>query len=608
MDKESIDPKDQNKKEEKKSKSLLTESQKQSEKIVSELKKDLKLFKDDLGNAYARIKNNNHYENWPIAIRNKNFKVWVAHKGRAILGAAPSESAVKEVITTLEGEALYDVADEYTLFNRVGFEATSDKYKFWYDLANDDWSAIEITSKGWKVIKNPPILFKRYQHQLPQITPKEKGNDINLLDKYLRLAEEQDKILIYAFLVTSLIADILHVCIILHGQQGSSKTTLFKILRSLIDPSRLEAISLGTNKRDLIINLDQNWFCPFDNISGFKKNISDIFCQIITGAGFCSRTLFTDDTPFIRNIKRVIGLKGINVAAVQPDLLERSIMIELQTIDKKSRMSEEELWKEFDIDKIKIFGGMLDVLYKAIAIKSNVIITSKERMADFMGWGEAISRVMGYSDGYFLSAYEKNLSEISAQGVESDCAAASIKVMVEEKMDYEYSRAVGELNYPILIWDGAPAEFINKLTLIAKNNKIIDDERDKFWTGKANAMSRQLNRIKPTLKPEGIIITTGERTATGRKITIVYQEPENTDSTNNINNTSSPENKSPKGKGTLNNRIMTDGDIRIDTSKKIDTNSPGLPWNRGANKSQDDGYVGNDDNTDELDVDKMDFS
>ena len=118
----------------------------------------------------------------------------------------------------------------------------------------------------------------------------------------------------------------------------------------------------------------------------------------------------------------------------------------------------------------------------------------------------------------------------------------------------------------------------------------------------------QLNRIKPTLKPEGIIITTGERTATGRKITIVYQEPENTDSTNNINNTSSPENKSPKGKGTLNNRIMTDGDIRIDTSKKIDTNSPGLPWNRGANKSQDDGYVGNDDNTDELDVDKMDFS
>ena len=42
---------------------LLISDMKQSEKIVAEIKKDLKLFKDDRGDAYARIKNKGHYEN-----------------------------------------------------------------------------------------------------------------------------------------------------------------------------------------------------------------------------------------------------------------------------------------------------------------------------------------------------------------------------------------------------------------------------------------------------------------------------------------------------------------------------------------------------------------
>ena len=583
------DPKDQKQK----AKDFSSDS-KQSEKIVTELKKNLKLFKDDRGDAYARIENNGHFENWPVATRNKNFKIWVAYKGRKILGSAPSESAVKEAITTLEGEAVYNASDTYALFNRVGFENTPDEKKYWYDLADEHWSAIEITAKGWRVIKNPPILFKRYQHQLPQVIPGDKNNDIRLLDKYLRISEEQDKILIYVFLITSLIADIPHVCLLLHGQQGCSKTTLFKMLRSLIDPSRLEVVNLGTDRRSLILNLDQNWFCPFDNVSGLKKDISDIFCQVITGAGFSDRTLFTDDDPFIRSIKRVIGINGINVAAVQPDLLERSIMIELQSIDKRSRRSEEDLWKEFTADKAKIFGGMLDILSKAMTIKPSIVIDSNLRMADFALWGEAIARSMNFQAGYFMDAYNRNMDEINAQGIEVNSVATAVRIMVEKKVEHECERSLGSELEQINIWDGKPANLIDELTVIAKDNKIITDERDKYWPGQASAMSRHLNRIKPILEAEGIIVTTGERTATGRKITIVYQRPKSTDDTNNINNAGSIENKNPMKKGNLNNRIITDGTIQVNTDENIDTNSPIPPWKRNANKSQNDDHVGDD--------------
>lgn len=570
MVKKTIDPADQKKKAE----DFQTESEKQSEKIVRELKKELKLFKDDRGNAYARIENNGHFENWPVSARNKNFKIWVTHRGRKILGAVPAENVVKEAITTLEGEAIFETTDVNDLFNRAGIENTPDGIKYWYDLADDNWSAVEITAQGWKVVKNPPILFKRYQHQLPQIVPDDKDNDIRLLDKYLRLNEEGDRVLIYAFLLTALITDIPHVCLILHGIQGSSKTTLFKMLRMLIDPSRLEVISMSTDKRSLRLNLDQNWFCPFDNVSGIKRDVSDIFCQAITGSGFCERLLFSDDDPFIRSIKRVIGLNGINVAAVQPDLLERCIMIELQSIDKKSRRSEEDLWKEFNQDKVKIFGGMLDVFSKAIKIKPSIVINEKLRMADFMGWGEAMARAIGYPNGYFIDAYNKNMDEINAQGIDGNDVAVAIRIMVEKIIDDDYNYAGHDFEGKVSIWDGSPSELVEKLTSIAKYNRIITDEKEKYWPGKANAMSRHINQIKPILKSEGIIVTTGERTSTGRKITIEYEVPGDIKSSKNTGNFDNPGGKP----GDLNNKIIKDGDVQIDTSKNIDTNSSTLPW------------------------------
>ena len=42
---------------------------------------------------------------------------------------------------------------------------------FYYDLTNSNWSAVKITPEGWSIENNPPILFRRYSNQLPQVNP-----------------------------------------------------------------------------------------------------------------------------------------------------------------------------------------------------------------------------------------------------------------------------------------------------------------------------------------------------------------------------------------------------------------------------------------------------
>ena len=56
---------------------------------------------------------------------------------------------------------------KYELYNRVA----KHKGAIWYDLCDEQWRAIKITNKGYKIVKNPPILFRRYSHQSPQVEP-----------------------------------------------------------------------------------------------------------------------------------------------------------------------------------------------------------------------------------------------------------------------------------------------------------------------------------------------------------------------------------------------------------------------------------------------------
>ena len=103
--------------------------------------------------------------------------------------------------------------------------------------------------------------------------------------------------------------------------------------------------------------LSHHWAAYYDNLERLPNWVSDILCRAVTGEGFSKRVLYSDDDDVIYQYRRCIGLNGINVAAHRADLLERSLLLELEAIPPGKRKPENELWTEFEKARPLLFGA-----------------------------------------------------------------------------------------------------------------------------------------------------------------------------------------------------------------------------------------------------------
>ena len=181
-----------------------------------------------------------------------------------------NSDAINNALMTLEGRAIFD-STKHELYNRVALIDNT----LWYDLANNEWQAIKITANGWEIVAEPPILFKRYSHLQSQLTPKSGGDVRNTLS-FVNISDPDQKILFLVCLTSNFIPGFAHPIPYIYGQQGSAKSTLSKILRKLIDPSKTEVLSLPKNNDELIQVLAHHYFLCFDNVSLIPDSTSDL--------------------------------------------------------------------------------------------------------------------------------------------------------------------------------------------------------------------------------------------------------------------------------------------------------------------------------------------
>ena len=135
----------------------------------------------------------------------------------------------------------------------------------------------------------------------------------------------------------------------------------------------------------------------YENLSHLQPELQDAFCTLATGGGFADRTLYTNKEETIIEVKRPVVLNGISVLVTAQDLLDRTLHIDLPRILK--RKTEKDIEIELEENKQRIFGGLLDLLAKALQILPSVKIDQEDlpRMADFSYLGEAVYRALGKS-------------------------------------------------------------------------------------------------------------------------------------------------------------------------------------------------------------------
>jgi hypothetical protein len=170
--------------------------------------------------------------------------------------------------------------------------------------------------------------------------------------------------------------------------------------------------------------------------------------------------------------------------ATRPDLAERALQIELETIAEHRRIPERELWQKFEVTRQQIFSAILDALVCALRELPNLEIKSLPPMADAALWATAGETALGFERGSFIAAYRRNLDEGAIASVEAHPVGVAIRKLLDEQNE----------------WSGEPAQLLEAL------NGIVSDEtrRAKVWPQNPRALGHCLRRLAPALRRTGI--------------------------------------------------------------------------------------------------------
>jgi hypothetical protein len=174
--------------------------------------------------------------------------------------------------------------------------------------------------------------------------------------------------------------------IVLSGEQGSAKSTFSAILRALLDPNTARLRALPREDRDLFIAASNGHVLAFDNVSGLPAWISDTLCRLATGGGFAMRQLYTDQDEVLFDAAWPVILNSIEDIVTRPDLADRAIFLTLEPIPEERRRPEAELWADFEAERPRILGVLLDAVMQGLRRLPETRLEKLPRMADFALW------------------------------------------------------------------------------------------------------------------------------------------------------------------------------------------------------------------------------
>ncbi|MDO8570576.1 MAG: CHC2 zinc finger domain-containing protein [Candidatus Daviesbacteria bacterium] len=429
-------------------------------------------------------------------IKSSSFRRWLSGRYYSEEGKGISGETFSVIINTLEGKAFHENRI-MPLFNRV---AMIDNI-IYYDLG-DDKKVVKITAEGWKIIANCPVRFSRFKHQTPQVEPKPSGN-LHDISKYVNLSSKSDHLLYLTYLPTALFPNIARAMPTGTGDQGSAKSTAFRIARCLIDPSRAgvhpsisgNLLSPPKDIAELAQNANHHYCLYLDNLSYLSEELSDALARFITGIGYSKRKLYSDDEDILFNQIVAVGITGISLVVQKPDLLDRSLILRFNRIPDDQREDETSFWARFNEEKPFLLGALFDTVAQVLKIAPTLKLSKKPRMADYAKYAAAAAIALGSTADNFLAAFSENVSRQNQAAIEASVTAQILLNFMKDKQE----------------WTGSSSD------LYALLKQMADDA--KLPTGKtgfpkaSNWLWRKILEVRPNLTALGLLVSRDEESA-----------------------------------------------------------------------------------------------
>ena len=446
--------------------------------VLIELAGDADLFHTDEEAAFANIEVDGHLETWPI--KSNGFRQWLLHRYFIKTKGAPNREAITSAIAVLEAQARFNAPT-----CQVHVRIAGHKDKIYLDLCDAEWRAVEIDTKGWRVVDVPPVRFTRARGMLALPTPV-KGGTVHDLQQFININKAGDFRLLVAYIVAALRDRGPYPILALRGEEGTGKSTLVRIIRSLVDPNKVPLRTLPRGEHDLYIAASNGRLLAFDNVSTLPPWLSDALCRLASGGGFATRMLYTDRDEVLIDVTRASLLNGIEDFVASPDLADRCIFIHLTPIADDERRDEAELNAGFEAARPAILGALLDAVAHGLREWPRTRLKAKPRMADFARWATACEGAM-FEPGSFEDAYRRNRKAAVADVIEADMVAGAVRT---------FMRTCEE-------WSGSAAELGEMLEDVVGEKQA----KSKAWPDSPRALRARLQRAQAPLRKIGIVLT-----------------------------------------------------------------------------------------------------
>jgi len=343
----------------------------------------------------------------------------LAHAYFARSGSAPSQAALADALQVITGQA--NELEATPLHLRVARHGGA----LVLDLGDATGRAVVIGAAGWQVVNASPVLFRRTEltGALPVPVP---GAALGELWELVNVAERYRPVLA-AGLVHALMPDAPHVITAITGEQGTGKSTAMRMLASLIDPSPAQVRKAPRDVDTWTTAAAGSWVVALDNLSGVNDQISDALCRASTGDGDVRRRLYSDGDLHVIAFLRVVLLNGIDLGALNDDLVDRLVAVTLDRIPNGARRKDADLTGAWTAAHPRVLGALLDLTCSVLRALPVVVLDAPPRMADFGYVLAAVDDVLG-TEG--MKTYLWSRTEMAEEAVTSDPVLAALTAAV----------------------------------------------------------------------------------------------------------------------------------------------------------------------------------
>jgi hypothetical protein len=399
------------------------EKQSQASLLVKFVEQRYELFHDQNKDVFAKDRKTGEVRN----LSSRQFRDCLQAGFYLDTGKSPRDQSIREALGTLAGLGRFQGE-----FLPIHLRTAGADGEYFLDLAAPGSSrAVRIRPGAWEIVESPAAMFVRPESMQPLPDPVA-GGSIEALWRVANIPVGS-RLLALAWLVECLRPDTPYPVAELLGEQGSGKSGTQTALRGLFDPNACNLRGAPKSVEDIFVSAGACPVLSYENVSHLPAPMQDALCVLATGGGYAKRKLYSDSEESIISVKRPIILNGISACVTAQDLVDRTITIETPIITERLEVTE--LWREYEIERPRLLGALLDIAAKALELLPTMHIPADERprLVEFARLGMAVAVAAGSAPADFLREFNASRQESLSRTIDASPVAAAVVDMVEAR-------------------------------------------------------------------------------------------------------------------------------------------------------------------------------